>query len=66
VVTFVVYRAVYLITHLNAVGIFISIAAAVIVYAVCLVVMRGMTEEEIAQMPKGTMLIRLLKRFRLL
>lgn len=66
VVTFVVYRAVYLITHLNAVGIFISIVAAVIVYAVCLVVMRGMTEEEIAQMPKGTMLIRLLKRFRLL
>lgn len=66
VVAFLVYRVVYLVIHMNAIATLLAIPAAVLVYGVALILMKGLTEEELYMFPKGTMLIQLLRRFRLL
>lgn len=63
---YLVYKGIYFVIHINAIATFISIIAAVCVYAVALLLLRGLTEEELYAFPKGTMIIRVLRRFRLL
>lgn len=50
----------------NAVGTIVSILVAIFVYAVALIGLKTVTEEEILQMPKGTMIVKILKKVRLL
>ena len=66
VVTFFVYRGVYLLLHINLAAIILSIAASMAVYALLLVRLKGITEEEIYQFPKGTTLVHLFKKMHIL
>ncbi|MCI6018513.1 MAG: polysaccharide biosynthesis protein [Clostridiales bacterium] len=50
----------------GAVATIIAILAAVIVYCVSLVMLGGVSEQELLEMPKGTMIIKLLKKVHLL
>ncbi|MDY3920003.1 MAG: polysaccharide biosynthesis protein [Candidatus Limivivens sp.] len=50
----------------NAISCLLGILAGVFVYAVLLVKFRGMTESEILSLPKGTMLVNILKKCRIL
>ena len=51
---------------INALCTLFAIMVAVIVYAVVLIISGTVTENELMSVPKGTMLIRLLKKVRLL
>jgi stage V sporulation protein B len=66
VVTFFVYRGIYLLLHTNLAAIILSIAASMVVYALMLVRLKGITEEEIYQFPKGTTLVHLFKKMHIL
>ena len=44
----------------------LAILAAVIVYAVVLLLLHGLTEEEIKKFPKGTLIVRVAKKLHLL
>lgn len=66
VVTFLIYKGLYMVTHINVIAFVVAFVAAVVVYAVTLLLFKGLTEEEIKRFPKGTMLVRLAKKFKLL
>ncbi len=66
VVTFAVYRGVFLLVHFNLAAIILSILASMIVYAAMMVRLKGITEEELYQFPKGTALIRIFRKLHLL
>ncbi len=66
VVTFIVYRAVYFVSHINALAALVAIFIAVCVYVVALLLMHGMTEEEVYSFPGGNMLVRVFRRCHLL
>lgn len=66
IVTFVVYRAIYIVLGINAVAVLASVVIAVFVYALALIRMHGITEEEIYQFPKGTALVSILRKLRIL
>lgn len=51
---------------INAVSAMLAILAAVIVYAVVLLLLHGLTEEEIKKFPKGTLIVRVAKKLHLL
>ena len=51
---------------INAVSAMLAILAAVIVYAVVLLLLHGLTEEEIKKFPKGTLIVRVAKKIHLL
>ena len=63
---FVFYQAMYWLTQSNTVSLIIAIILAVIVYGVALLMLKGLTEEEILKFPKGRLLVTVAKRFRLL
>ena len=50
----------------NAVSTIVAIVIAVIVYGVMLIKVKGITEEEILDLPKGAMLVRVLKKVKLI
>ncbi len=66
VITYVVYKIVFFLLHINALATLLAILVAVVVYAVLLILFRGITEEEIYAFPKGTAIVGLLRRFHLL
>ena len=66
VATFIVYKGVYFVLHINAIATLLAIIVAVVVYAVALLKFHGMTEEELYSFPKGTTLSMYLKRFHLI
>jgi len=51
---------------MNAVAAAFAILVAVLVYAVALLAMKGLSEEEIRKFPKGYVLVRYAKKFHLL
>lgn len=60
---------VYSLFHLfagNAIPTFLGILAGVVVYGVLLVKLRGVTEKELLRMPKGQLMVDLLRRCRVL
>lgn len=64
-----VTRLVYTVAHLivgNAISTVVALGAAVITYAVMLIVLRVINEEELRSFPKGSMLIRVFKKVHLL
>ena len=64
--TFIVYRVLLIATHHNSIACIVGILAAIVIYAAALILIRGITEEEIAQFPKGQKIVALLKKFRLM
>ena len=66
VATFIVYKGVYFVLHINAIATLLAIVVAVVVYAVALLKFHGLTEEELYSFPKGTTLSVYLKRFHLI
>ena len=66
VIAFGVYTLCFMISNNNLISIIISIIFAVIVYAVALLLLKGLTEEEIRKFPKGHLLVLAAKKLRLL
>lgn len=66
VAVWLVYKAVLYMIRLNAVATVVAIVAGVVVYAVLLLLLKGLSEQEILKFPKGRMLAQLAKRMHLL
>lgn len=60
------YKLVEMFLHSNAIGVIFSIIVGVIIYAVVLLLMKGLTEEELMRMPKGHVMVKIAKKCRLL
>ena len=56
----------YRVTGINALCTVVSIFAGMIVYAVALLLIKGITEQELRSFPKGTVIIRFAKKLHLL
>lgn len=61
-----VYELVYLLSGSMRVAVLPAVAAAVAVYFVMMLLLRGLTEEELRGFPKGYLLVRIAKKCRLL
>ncbi len=61
-----VYEGVYLFTESMRISVIPALIMAVVVYAVMLLLMRGITEEELKGFPKGYLLVKIAKKCRLL
>lgn len=66
VVTFLVYKAMITVTGIVAISFLVAIFIAVIVYAILLLLLKGLTEEEILKFPKGASIVKLAKKAHLL
>lgn len=64
--TFLVYKGCYAVIKINSVSTVLGILVAVLAYAVALLLLRGMDEEDLMHFPKGAFLVRLAKKFHLL
>ena len=64
--SFLVYRGMYFITKSNAISLCVAIFVAMLIYFLMLVMFRAVTEEELYEMPKGELLVRIAKKLRLL
>ena len=65
-ITFFVYKGCVYLIHSNTVSTLIAIIVAVAVYALVMVLTRGVTEEELYLFPKGEAIVRFLYRMHLL
>ena len=61
-----VYEGMYLLTSSMRISLIPAVAVGVVVYFVMLLVLRGMTEEELRALPKGYLLVKVAKKCRLL
>lgn len=66
VIAYGAYTLLYMLIKSNLVCVVFAIILAVIVYFVTLLLLKGLTEEEIRKFPKGHLLIKIAKKFRLL
>jgi stage V sporulation protein B len=66
VATYLVYQGLNLATGSNTLASFVAIIVAVAVYAVVLLLCKGLTEEEIRSFPKGAALVSIAKKLHLL
>lgn len=66
VFTFLSYQVIDRLTHMNSISTLFAIMIAVITYFVSLIALKGITEEELYKIPKGTLIINLMKKFHLL
>ena len=66
VITYFVYKGLYALCKINSVAAIVAILVAVIVYAVTLLLLKGVNEEDILSFPKGTLLVRIAKTLHLL
>ena len=57
------YKLLYMVTDSNGISTLLSIAVAVVVYFALILLMKGISREEIEHLPKGDKLVRLLGRF---
>ena len=60
------YRGLYMLVKNNTISCFVAFVLAVLVYAVTLLLFKGLTEEEILKFPKGALLVRIAKKLHLL
>ncbi len=61
-----IYEGLYLLTESYIISVIPAILVAVVVYFVLLILFRGVNEEELRGMPKGYLLVKAAKRFRLM
>lgn len=66
VLVFLAYRGLMTLLHSNAIATILSILAGVIVFFAALILLRGVTEDELYHMPKGGLIVKLLKKIRLM
>ena len=66
VVVYAAYFVCHKVSHSNAVSTVMAVLVGMIVYAAALLLIKGLTEEELHSFPKGELLIRIAKKFRLL
>lgn len=60
------YRGLFYVTNSNSVSLCVSIFIAMIIYFVMLILFRAVEEEELLDMPKGALLVRLVKKLHLM
>lgn len=61
-----VYEGIYMLTKSNILSLIVTVPFAMMVYFLFLILLRGMNETELREMPKGYLLVKLAKRFRLM
>lgn len=61
-----IYKGIYISIKSNTIATTIAILAAVIIYFIFLILFKGLTEEELLNIPKGKTVIKVLKKFKLL
>lgn len=61
-----VYQGLMMAFHNNTIAILTACVCAVVVYAVALLLLKGLTEEELLNFPKGHILLRIAKKLRLM
>lgn len=66
VVVYAAYFVVHKALHSNAIGVVVAVLVGMIVYAVALLLIKGLTEEELHSFPKGELIIWIAKKFHLL
>lgn len=66
VAVYLSYQLALYLLRVNAIATVFSILIGVIVYAVVLLLLKGLTEEEILKFPKGAALVRLARKMHLL
>lgn len=66
VLVYFVYRVLHMILYSNSVSVIVAILFGVVSYFVCMISLKAIEVEEIARLPKGKMILRLLYRFRVL
>lgn len=66
VIAFVVYFVLEKLTKNNTISFVVAFVLAVAVYAVVLLLLKGFTEDELASLPKGTMLVNIAKKIHLM
>ncbi|MBQ9023093.1 MAG: polysaccharide biosynthesis protein [Eubacterium sp.] len=66
VAVLLIYRLIMLVTGINAIGTVIGILAGIIIYFIVLLLIKGITESELLDFPKGSMIIRIAKKAHLL
>lgn len=65
-VAWAVYEGMYMLTSSMRISVIPAILAAVPVYFAMLLIMKGVTEQELRSFPKGTLLVRIAKKCRLM
>ncbi|MDD5933985.1 MAG: polysaccharide biosynthesis protein [Clostridiales bacterium] len=64
--TILVYTLVHAIIPSNTLSVIIAMGVAVVVYGVTILLMKTMDEDELLEMPKGAMILRIAKKFHLM
>ena len=65
-ITFGVYKISYMVVNINAVACMLAIFVAIVAYALSLLWIQGISEEEVLMLPMGEKIVSLLKRFSLM
>ncbi len=63
---FLVYKGMYAVCSSNAVSMLVSMVIAVIVYFILMLILKGLTKNEILRFPKGAVLVKIFRKMRLL
>jgi len=66
VLALLIYRGMYFLTESNAISLCAAIFLAMVIYFVMLILFRAVEEEELLDMPKGTVLVRIAKKCKLM
>lgn len=66
VLALLTYRGMFFITKSNAISLCVAIFLAIVIYFVMLLLFRALEEEELLDMPKGALLVRIAKKLHLM
>lgn len=66
VIAFVTYKVIYNASKINLVAIVPAIFIAIIIYFAFMIIFKGIVEKEILSMPKGKVIVKILKKFHFL
>ncbi|HHT96616.1 MAG TPA: polysaccharide biosynthesis protein [Clostridiales bacterium] len=66
IITYLTYKVIHILTNINSISTLTALVVAVMVYFITLVVFKGLTEEEIMAVPKGNVIIKILRKIRLI
>ena len=66
IISILSYQLIYKLTDRNSVSCIFGIIIAVLVYFVSLILLKGVTEEELYKIPKGASIVRFLRKLRLI
>ena len=65
-VTIGVYKVSYMVVNINSISCMLAIFAAIVTYGISLLLIKGISEEELLMLPKGQKIVSLLKRLSLI